>query len=242
MAGKVVHFEASAKDGNALREWYAKTFGWQFNVMPEMDYATVDNGGAGINGGIGGQGPAPKSAAIFYVAVPDLQKTLDEVEKQGGKTTMPVMEIPNIVTLAQFTDPDGNLVGLVKDDPNQTPPPSTAKPAENPVTWFEITGKDYDKTREFYSKVFGWDYNLMDGYAMVNVGEGELGGGIGPANGQSHAIWYVEVADPAKKLEEIEKSGGKVVMPANDMGMVVTGLFDDPAGNRVGVYRMNQQQ
>lgn len=243
MAGRVVHFEASAKDGNSLREWYGKTFGWQFNVMPEMDYATVDNGGRGINGGVGGTGPAPAASAIFYVAVPDLQKTLDQVEKLGGKTAMPVMEIPNIVTLAQFTDPDGNLVGLVKDDPNQTPPPSQAKPAENPVTWFEITGKDSNKTRDFYSKVFGWKYNMMEDYGMVDGGEGSIGGGLGASNGgQPHAIWYVEVADPAAKLKEIEKSGGKIAVPATDMGMVVFGVFTDPAGNRVGVYKMNQQQ
>ena len=125
MATQVVHFEATGTDGDKLRDFYGKAFGWQFNVRPEMDYGLVDNGGKGINGGIG---TGPEASAVFYVAVPDPQATLDQAEKLGGQTTMPVMEIPNVVTLAQFQDPEGNVIGIVKDDPTQTPPPSTAPP------------------------------------------------------------------------------------------------------------------
>jgi len=50
----------------------------------------------------------------FYVQVPDLQATLDQAVAKGGKVVMPPMEIPGMVTLAQFADPEGNLVGLVK--------------------------------------------------------------------------------------------------------------------------------
>lgn len=32
----------------------------------------------------------------------------------GGKTVVPVTEIPDMVTFAQFADPEGNVVGLVK--------------------------------------------------------------------------------------------------------------------------------
>jgi uncharacterized protein len=241
MAKQVVHFEANGKDGNKLRDFYGKAFGWQFNVMPEMDYGIVDNGGKGINGGIG---TAPEASAVFYVAVPDPQATLDEAEKLGGKTTMPVMEIPNIVTLAQFQDPEGNRIGIVKDDPNQTPPPSTASPAENPVTWFEVLGKDANKLRQFYGQVFGWQFNVMpeQDYGMVDpADEHGIGGGVGAVNGgQPHAIWYAEVADPAAALSKIESLGGKVEQPATDAGMVTFGTFKDPEGNLVGVYKANQ--
>ena len=44
----------------------------------------------------------------------DLQATLDKAESLGGKTTMPIMEIPGMVTLAQFSDPDGNVIGIVQ--------------------------------------------------------------------------------------------------------------------------------
>lgn len=238
MANPVVHFEVTGKDGPKLRDFYGKVFGWQFNVMPEMDYGLVDNGGRGINGGIGaGEG----GSALFYVAVADPQATLDQVEGLGGKTAMPVMEIPNIVTLAQFIDPEGNRIGIVKDDPSQTPPPSSAPPAANPVTWFEVAGKDSKKLRAFYGKVFGWQFNIppdMD-YGMVDSGERGIGGGVGGGE-QPHAIWYAEVENPQAAMDKIVASGGKVAVPVMDGGMVTFGLFTDPEGNLSGIFKSNQ--
>jgi hypothetical protein len=46
--------------------------------------------------------------------VPDLEATLKEIEERGGKTLMEPMEIPGGPTLALFSDPDGNTVGLTK--------------------------------------------------------------------------------------------------------------------------------
>jgi hypothetical protein len=242
MANPVVHFEAVGKDGNKLREFYGKVFGWQFNVMPEMDYGLVDNGERGINGGIGGAGDGGSPSAIFYVEVDDPQATLGQAESMGGKTAMPVMEIPGIVTLAQFTDPEGNLIGLVKSDPAQTPPPSSAPPADNPVTWFEVAGKDGNKLREFYGKLFGWQFNVMpeQDYGMVDPANGRgIGGGV--ATGEPpHAIWYAEVKDPQAALDKAAANGGKIAMPATDGGMVTFGLFTDPEGNLAGVFKTNQ--
>ena len=113
MGHPVVHFEVMGKDGGKLREFYSNMFGWDMQVMPELDYGTVDNGGQGVNGGIG-TGEQPH--ATFYVAVDDPQAHLDKIEAAGGKTTVPVTEIPGVVTFARFTDPEGNLVGLLKSD------------------------------------------------------------------------------------------------------------------------------
>ena len=38
----------------------------------------------------------------------------DAIEAAGGRTVMPVTEIPGMVTLAQFQDPAGNMVGIIK--------------------------------------------------------------------------------------------------------------------------------
>jgi predicted enzyme related to lactoylglutathione lyase len=46
--------------------------------------------------------------------VPDLQATLEQVVALGGKVAVPPTEIPGVVTFAQFTDPEGNLIGLTK--------------------------------------------------------------------------------------------------------------------------------
>jgi len=116
MANPVTWFEITGKNGDKLRDFYKSAFGWQVNLDPQMQYGMVDNAGEGIGGGIA-QGE--RSQVTFYVEVDDPQAYLDKIESKGGKTVVPVTEIPNMVTFAQFADPEGNVVGLVKRMPPQ---------------------------------------------------------------------------------------------------------------------------
>jgi hypothetical protein len=116
MPNPVVHFEIIGKDGAALRDFYASTFGWEIQLPPEMDYGLVDNNGEGIGGGIGG---GAQNSVIFYIQVDDPQACLDKIAQAGGKTVAPVTTIPGMVTFAHFADPQGNVVGLVA---SETPP------------------------------------------------------------------------------------------------------------------------
>ena len=114
MPNPVVHFEIIGTDGAALRDFYAKTFGWQIQAPPEMDYGLVENNGEGINGGVGG---ADTASAMFYIQVDDPQAHLDKIAQAGGKTE--TTTIPGMVTFAHFAAPQGNVIGLVSAE---TPP------------------------------------------------------------------------------------------------------------------------
>ena len=41
---------------------------------------------------------------------------LNKIESLGGKTLVPVTEIPGQVTFALFADPEGHVVGIVKSE------------------------------------------------------------------------------------------------------------------------------
>ena len=113
MGAPVMWFEISASDAKAARAFYAELFGWNLQVLQEANYALVDTGTQGaIGGGIGqAQGP---NQVVFYIQVDDPQAYLDRIQQAGGKTVVPVTEIPGMVTFAQFADPQGNVVGLLK--------------------------------------------------------------------------------------------------------------------------------
>ena len=111
MANPVVHFEILGTDGARLQRFYSETFGWTINADNPAGYGLTDTGGAGINGGIG-QAEAP--LATFYIEVDDPQQYLERVTAAGAEVVQPVTEIPGMVTFAQFRDPAGNVVGLVK--------------------------------------------------------------------------------------------------------------------------------
>ena len=119
MGSPVVHFEINGKDGKKLQQFFGELLGWKIQVMEQMDYGLVDtdSGGHGINGGIG-QTDGPNQVTV-YIEVPDPQAALDRIGRLGGKTVVPVTEIPGVVTFAQFADPEGNVVGLVKSEEGQ---------------------------------------------------------------------------------------------------------------------------
>ena len=115
----VVHFEVLGRDPSALRKFYSEAFGWQLGPADKspLEYSMVhgkEDGGGGIDGGIG-KAPQGPGHVTFYVGVEDTQAALEQVERLGGKTIQPPVQVPGGVTFALFADPEGHVVGLVKE-------------------------------------------------------------------------------------------------------------------------------
>lgn len=114
MPNPVVHWEIQSENPGKVQDFFAKMFDWHIDANNPMNYGMVDtHTQEGINGGIGPK-PGGANLVTFYVEVDDLQAYLDKAEGLGGKTVMPPTEIPGVVTLALFNDPEGNTIGLVK--------------------------------------------------------------------------------------------------------------------------------
>jgi len=126
MGNGVVHFEIMSKDGKRMREFYGSLFGWPIDANNPLNYGVIQPGmERAIGGGIGQVTENQLPYTTFYVAVDNPQEYLDKVVSMGGKVLIPVTDIPGMVTFAMFSDPEGNMVGLVKD----VPPPAKPKPA-----------------------------------------------------------------------------------------------------------------
>jgi uncharacterized protein len=111
MGQPVTHFEIHG--GEDLRKFYADLFDWHVDANNPMNYGVVDTHGGerGINGGIAIDEDPWVSV---YVEVDDLQAALDKAEALGGKTVLPPSDVPGGPSLAVFTDPSGNRIGLAK--------------------------------------------------------------------------------------------------------------------------------
>src|SRR5262249_32611899 len=143
-----------------------------------------------------------------YVEADDLQATLDKAESLGGKTVVPVTVIPNMVTWAMFSDPDGSLVGLFKSTGGPQQPPSAGDGAA--IDWFAGLGPDGNRTWSFYSQLFGWTAGGSGPYWLVDTGAGRgISGGVGDGGGSRWATVYAHVADLDKTFSRAEELGGK---------------------------------
>ena len=116
MPNPMVHWELNADDAGQAQEFYRGLFGWTVDASNPMSYGLAQSEtGRGADGGIHHDDTASRGFMI-YVEVDDLQAYLDKAVSLGGSVVTPVTVIPGMVTLAQFTDPQGNLVGLVKSE------------------------------------------------------------------------------------------------------------------------------
>ena len=114
MANPVVHFEILGRDGKKSQAFYASLFGWNVDAANPMDYGMVSaQDGQGIGGGIAAAQDG-KPLVTIYADVADLDATLAKAESLGGRIIMPPMDVPGGPRLAQFADPDGNVIGLTQ--------------------------------------------------------------------------------------------------------------------------------
>ena len=109
----IVHVEFSAKDIGAAAKFYGELFGWKTEHLPEMNYTTFDTGSE-LGGGFNPISDQVKTGDVFvYVGTDDIETSLAKAESLGGKMVIPKTEIPNVGWFAFFTDPTGNMVGLL---------------------------------------------------------------------------------------------------------------------------------
>jgi predicted enzyme related to lactoylglutathione lyase len=114
--------------------------------------------------------------------------------------------------------------------------------SENGVVWFSIGTDQPEHSGRFYQELFGWQYTADLGnhtpFRFVKTPDGSIDGGLFASTGEipNHASFVVQVADVAATIALAEEVGGKVLMPATDLGGgTVYAHLADPAGNQVGI-------
>ena len=123
---RVIHFEIHAADPERAVKFYEKVFGWTFQKWEgPMEYWLVTTGPddqPGINGGLlKRQGEIDGQAVIAYVCtldVADLDASMATVEANGGTVAVPKMPIPGMGWLAYYKDTEGNIFGMMQNDPS----------------------------------------------------------------------------------------------------------------------------
>ena len=107
----------------------------------------------------------------------------------------------------------------------------------------EIPATDLDKSKDFYAKMFGWEFKPFgNGYLLFNTHKGFT---IGLrkvnkiAKGDS-TIFHVRVNSVEESLEKAKEFGGKesrgkTIIPI----MGAYALIQDPDGNTIGLYQGN---
>lgn len=125
---RVGHFEIHADDPQRALKFYEQVFGWQFNKWEgPQDYWLIKTGSSdepGIDGGLMKRmGPAPEenqavNAYVCTILSGSVDDSLNLITSHGGTIAVPKMAVPGVGWLAYFKDPEGNIFGVMQNDPN----------------------------------------------------------------------------------------------------------------------------
>ena len=121
---RVVHFEVHAADPARAIKFYEATLDWKFSQWGDQEYWMIITGPddqPGINGGlVARQGAIDGQAVTAYVCTvdsPAIDATSAAILANGGSVALPKMPVPGVGWLAYFKDTEGNIFGVMQNDP-----------------------------------------------------------------------------------------------------------------------------
>jgi predicted enzyme related to lactoylglutathione lyase len=127
-ADPVVHFEMPAEDRKRMSKFYTEAFGWKMQMLgedmgnytlatttEELDETGRPKRTGIINGGFFTKSDdKPAQYPSVVIAVDDIKKSMDKVNKAGGEVIGEPMEIPGFGMYVSFYDTEGNRVSIME--------------------------------------------------------------------------------------------------------------------------------
>jgi predicted enzyme related to lactoylglutathione lyase len=115
---RVTHFEIEAEKPEQLTKFYEKVFSWKFEKWGgPMDYLMIMTGEneLGIDGGLLKR--TETSKPVNTIGVTSIDEYLKRIQENEGTVLVPKKAIPGVGWTALFKDPEGNIFGLMEEDP-----------------------------------------------------------------------------------------------------------------------------
>jgi predicted enzyme related to lactoylglutathione lyase len=249
--------DLGAHDVEAAERYYTQLFGWTADRMPygsgaDEVYVMLRKDGhdaaAMYTMDVTQKSQGMPSTWLSYVTVESVDETVTRARALGATVLADAFDVMDVGRMALIGDPTGAMFAAwepkrhigagIKDDPGS-------------LCWNELGTRDMDRAVAFYSALFRWTPQAMEGgempYTMMMNGEAPAGGiytmpafmeGI-----PSHWAPYFAVEDTDETVRRSEELGGTTVMPPDDVpGIGRFALLRDPQGATFYVIRLAPMQ
>jgi uncharacterized protein len=240
--GQNVWYELMTTDIEGAKRFYTEVIGWR---TKDWDQAPADKPYTMWMAGekmVGGLMPLPAEARgapphwLAYTQVDDVDASVEQAVKLGGRVHAPAFEVPNVGRMAILADPQGAVFAVFKGAQDM---PVTPAVGLGEFSWSELNTTDYEAAWTFYSQLFGWQHRETmdmgpDGkYFMWHDGADKVTkGGMSNAAGKMKFppswLHYVNVDDVPAALARVKSKGGKVFNGPEDIpdGGVIAQCMD----------------
>lgn len=239
--GAPTWIDLMTSDPAKSKAFYGELFGWASEEAGDElgNYITFSKDEQPVAGGMRNNAETgmPDVWSV-YLATDDIKEVNDRALANGGGVIVEPMDIPNVGTMAMFTDAGQAAIGAWQ--PAEFEGFGVLEENGAP-SWFELHTRDYDASVRFYQKVFGWDIQVMGDspefrYTCRADGPGGMLAGIMDATAflpegvPNHWSVYFEVDDVDAALAKTVKLGGAIVVPAEDTPYGVLATATDSTG------------
>jgi len=226
-------------DIKASAAFYGAIFGWTAHTAEQEEaggytlFHTAE--GKQVAGAGPLQDPAQPPAWTTYISVVDADATAAAATAAGGTVLVPPMDVMDQGRMAILQDPTGAAVALWQ--------PRAHKGAElfnapGALTWNELSTRDVDGAKQFYTKVFGWGTLTHEGaqpYTEWQIDGRSIGGmmqtpDMVPAEVPAYWLAYFSVADCDATVAKAGELGATVQVPPTAIPQGTFSIITDPQG------------
>lgn len=119
---KAMNFSIYVDDMERALRFYSEVFGWKADKFPGGEHYIVSAGEEDEQGVDGFLEPRQKTrSTVNHFRIFSYDETLEKITREGGKI-LEEMDMGDMGRHAFCEDPDGNVLGLMWENPNFEPP------------------------------------------------------------------------------------------------------------------------
>ena len=244
--GKFVWHDLVTSAPGPCRRFYGELLGWEFEDAQRngKPYALAHKDGQRVAGIVTKGAAAAENGSqwVGFVSVQDVDKTVAEAVKAGGRALVAPREVETIARAAVIADAQGAVLGLARIHAGD--PPDEAGPREGRFFWMEYFARDPAEALSFYTALLGYQNEVREElagltYHVLKSPRPRAGLLPVPQDGMRPAwLPYVMVQDPAALSARVESLGGTVLFaPRADVRKGTLAIVADPSGAPIALQK-----
>jgi uncharacterized protein len=238
--------DLTTTDQEAAKTFYGELFGWEASDTPMGDgayYSMMKLGGKDA-AAISSQPQQQRDAGVppawnSYVTVDSADDTLGRAKQLGATVHADAFDVFDAGRMGVIQDPQGAF--FLVWEPKQHIGASIVN-APGALSWNELASPDVDASASFYSELFGWTTEQMEGmempYLVIKTAAGTSNGGIRPQMPQEPPYWlvYFGAQDAEQAKNKVEQLGGGTLAGPMPVGPGTITISRDPQGAVFALY------
>ncbi|QBS46485.1 VOC family protein [Nocardia sp. CS682] len=258
--GQVVWFEIGTRDATAVEKFYTELFGWRFELDPDSSidgrrYIRILAPSAQWPMGAIHENPSGGEQLNISLLSADVAADTERLSGFGAEVLVPPTRVAEVTSFAVLADPLGNPFSLFSrttsanlqdraDATEKYMTESSYAPSPGSMAWFEVGTTDVETTRDFYTRAFGWRFELDESasgkpYYNIFTGMDHPAGRLYDhgADGPDYLMPGFLAGDVRVQAGVAEKLGATIEYgPASNSEGLVHARIADLSGNRFGLF------